>query len=167
MPSCVICCHVLHSGSLLCDQCMPSALCPPLSALCLISLALCGPGGFYLLFVSDIWCGSVLSCVICCHVLHSGSLLCAQCMPSALHSLPSVWSCGCDLCFAPDTFVCVHMRCFSAISCHLTTCFVHSLLCPRPSTLCLPLSALCLLPSPNLLKCLLSIMAAVASFSAL
>ena len=66
---------------------MPSAFCPPLSALCLMSLALCGPLWFYLLFVPDIWCGVVAwfehvllpSCVICCHLL-----LCASCMPSAL-----------------------------------------------------------------------------------
>ena len=61
------------------------ALCPPLSALCLMSLALCGPVGFFFLFVSDIWCLSVPSCVICYNAfLHSCNLPCAQCMPFAL-----------------------------------------------------------------------------------
>ena len=61
------------------------ALCPPLSALCLMSLALYGPAGFVFLFVSDIWCLSVPSCVICCNTfLHSCNLPCAQCMPFAL-----------------------------------------------------------------------------------
>ena len=97
VSSCAVGCHLLYSGKLLCALFMPSALCPPLSALCLMSPALCGPVGFYLLFVSDIcfvfvaWFEHVLlpSCVFCCcHLLHSGNLLCASCMPSALHSLP-------------------------------------------------------------------------------
>ena len=80
------------------------ALCPPLSGLCLMSLALCGPVGFYLLFVLDIWCGVVawialaflISCAICRHVLHFCNLLHASCMHSALHCLASAschWHC--------------------------------------------------------------------------
>ena len=66
-------------------MCLMHALCPPQSALCLMSLALCGPVWFYLLFVSDIWCVSVPSCVICCNnCLRSCNLPCAQCMPFAL-----------------------------------------------------------------------------------
>ena len=82
------------------------ALCGPLSALCLMSLALRGPVRFYLLFVSDIWWWVVSwfvhvllpSSVICKHLLRSGNLLCASCMPSALHSsalcLMSLALCG-------------------------------------------------------------------------
>jgi hypothetical protein len=101
LPSCVICCHALHSGSLSCDQCMPSAICPPLSAFCLMSLDLCNPLWFYPLSVPDILCGVVPSCVICRHVLHSGSLLCNQCMPAASGHLPCVVLCGVHLLFVP------------------------------------------------------------------
>ena len=83
------------------------ALCPPLSALCLMSLALCGPVGFYILFVSDIWWWVVSwfehvllsSYVKCLHLLTLGtcSVPDACPLPSTLRPLPHVsglvWSC--------------------------------------------------------------------------
>ena len=139
--------------------CSMHALCPPLSAPCLMSLALGGPVRFYLLFVPDIRCGFVAlflnvlppSCVICCHLLHSGTLPCAQCMPSALHSLPPA-SCHCPWVvlfgftfFLSQTAGVVLWHGFSmccwplalsvAIVAHLAICPVLSA-CPLPSTLC-------------------------------
>ena len=83
---CLLLCSRLQSALLWqVAVCPMHALCPlpsTLCALCLMSPALCGPVGFYLLFVSDIcfvfvaWFEHVLlpSCVFCCcHVLHSGN----------------------------------------------------------------------------------------------
>jgi hypothetical protein len=159
VSSCAIGCHLLHSRKLLCVLCMPSAICPPLSALCLMSLALCGLVGCYLLFVSDSCCGLVAwfehvllpSCVICCHVLHSGNLLCAPCMPSVLHSLPSAschWPCvvlwGVTFFLSQTSVVvwwhglnmcCCPLVLYVAICCTLATCCgPHA--CPLSSTLC-------------------------------
>ena len=86
------------------------------------------------------------------HLLHFGNFLCASCMPSALHSLPSAschWPCvvlwgftfflsqtvvlflwhGLNMCCCPLVFS------VAAICCTLATCCVpHA--CPLPSTLC-------------------------------
>ena len=122
LASCVICCNLLHLLQF--ALCSVHALCPPLSAPCL-PLALCGPVRFYLLFVPDICYGFVswpqhvllASCVICCNLLHSGNLPCVQFIPSALHSVLSVWPCGvlplllhnlnCSLSSCLEVMVCV------------------------------------------------------------
>ena len=115
------------------------ALCPPFSALCLMSLALCGPLRFYLLFVSDIWCVSVPSCVICCNnCVHSCNLPCAQCMPFALCPPLSalcvvLWGgafalprrlCVCSYVLLLCSLCCLLLPLlqYVALCCHLTTC---------------------------------------------
>jgi len=125
LPSCVICKKNATLWKLV--VCLMHALCPPLPALGLMSLALGGPVGFYLLFVPNIWGGIVSwfvhvllpSCVICKKMLHSGNLMCASCMPSALHSLPSA-SCHL-LCVVLQGFTfCLRLLvCFCALLCYL------------------------------------------------
>ena len=175
------CCPLVLSVAICCTLatcCVPHA-CPLSSTLCPLPHV---TGLVWSCGVLPSFCirRLVCFCALLCYLLPFVAFWqFAMCPMHALCPLPSTLCplcgpLGCCLRFAPDTWVCSHYLFYSllpsassaAISCHLTTCFVHSLLCPRPSTLCLPLSALCLLPSPNLLKCLLSIMAAVASSSA-
>ena len=131
-------------------MCLMHALCPPLPALCLMSLALCGPVGFYFLFVSGSLCVSVPCCVICCNkCLHSCILPCAQCMPFAICPPLSalcvvLW--GGAFALPRRLCVCVFL-CVASMFCHLLP-FASSLAicCPvlpsddlRRACVCVPL----------------------------
>ena len=83
VPCCVICCNnFLHSCILPCAQCMPFAICPPLSALCVVLWG----GAFALprrlcvcvfLCVASMFCSLLpfaSSLAICCPVLPSDDL---------------------------------------------------------------------------------------------
>ena len=182
------CCPLVLSVAICCTMatcCGPhacplsSTLCPP-SASCHWPCVVVWGVTFFLSQMSGVFlCPLVLSVAICC-ILAICHVPNACPLPSALHSLPSVWSCGVLPLLFPCTCVLSHvcLLCSAlcsplllllttvALCCHLTTCFVPSFLCPLHSTLCPPISALCLLPFPNLLIGLLSGVSVLASSGA-
>ena len=111
VSSCAVGCHLLYSGKLLCALCMPSALCPPLSvpsASCRLPCVVLWGFTFFLSQTSVLFlwhglnmccCPLVLSVAISALCLLSPALsgpvgFCFLSFSAALHSLPSVWSCG-------------------------------------------------------------------------
>ena len=142
-----MCKHLLHSGKLMCASCMPSALHSLPSASCHLPCVVLQGFTFFLSQAPGVFlCPVVLSVAIIsctlvfCHVPNACPL------PSALHSLPSVWSCGVVPSLCPGACVCVFL-CVASMFCSLLP-FASSLAicCPvlpsddlRRACVCVPL----------------------------